>query len=741
VSQLSGRLAHVGLFKRKASDVHIHGCSNSHKPRLPNERGKEHPHSFYTNNMVRRDLGGGYRDLESGKIKADSNKRTRTKINLCRNSFEKRDGIALRQDSICLSNSSPSQSVVPTSHKGGTIRPSRREKHSKIMPTSNKDCFTPVVKEINLEDYPQISSRITESNCVDRCILARMGCNIKRCHYSPGRVDRDRKGGSYQRSRAESCPPNLEQHRYQRLRTYSNNGQRGNKICPPEGQINLTNSPQTGHRDLPTMPRKEYKISYPPSPNCPQYHRRQIEQRTTTTHGNSPISGGLQNSLQLGRGNSSGGLDGNCCQQQDSSVCQSIPRSSSRINERVYDGMESVASGVHISSPTSSDKTSAEDQELQRQINSHCSLDATISVVRRSLDIDERPLASKEPVRRNPGTRSSEQRVQQILQMDRVSFIKSFLIPTRGQAGTEIILRGYRDSSIRQAQSSWKLFQIWLKQNNPSLCSISKKTIFDFLSYLQNEKGLSARTINSHRNSLQWPMKLSFGLNLKTDDFKLFTKGIFNKAPPKPRLIPEWSINHALEMISNSYKNPKNIADLTSKTLFLTALASGNRVSELQAITRSNIRSPANNSSITLAVRHNFRRKNETMDRIPPPISFDGLGSRHPLCPVTTIKKYIEMTKHAEHKDNLFVHPKTLVPLKSGRLNYWLTKAITKFDPNHKGRAHDLRKFSFSISWARGIPLQEIVKKGFWTTPNPFLNKYCIELDKVPQCVAGTSKL
>ena len=81
-------------------------------------------------------------------------------------------------------------------------------------------------------------------------------------------------------------------------------------------------------------------------------------------------------------------------------------------------------------------------------------------------------------------------------------------------------------------------------------------------------------------------MRVGFGINLKHKELSLLIDGIFHKSPTLKKIISAWFLNQALETVVSSFKNPSNSREILLKTLLLTALACGNRVSELTAISR-----------------------------------------------------------------------------------------------------------------------------------------------------------
>ena len=53
-----------------------------------------------------------------------------------------------------------------------------------------------------------------------------------------------------------------------------------------------------------------------------------------------------------------------------------------------------------------------------------------------------------------------------------------------------------------------------------------------------------------------------------------------------------------------------------------------------------------------------------------------------------------------------------------------------------------VRKFAYSITWARRADMSHILKHGFWASAHPFLNNYLTPLEgPLPVCVAAGSKV
>ena len=319
--------------------------------------------------------------------------------------------------------------------------------------------------------------------------------------------------------------------------------------------------------------------------------------------------------------------------------------------------------------------------------------------------------------------------------MDRIHFLKEVYKASRGAKVADSLVHAFRQSSINQAETAWRAFKAWLPEH---VTVLRKRHVLEFLVFLKDNKKLSPRTILGYRHSLSIPFKEAFDINFADKDFSLLAKAQFHLSPPVPRKVPKWSLNHALESLQavRFRNNSASLEDLFLKTIFLVAIASGNRCSELAACTREGI--TFENNRVTIPTKEGFLFKNQTLDRSPPPVTFTSMTSRHQLCPSFALSVYLEKSAHLPHRNTLFVHPKSGLPLLSGRLSYWIAKAIAILDSSNKGSAHDCRKFGHSLAFTRGVLPKTILSQGFWSSINVFIHKYLIPVEEpVIPCIAG----
>ena len=252
--------------------------------------------------------------------------------------------------------------------------------------------------------------------------------------------------------------------------------------------------------------------------------------------------------------------------------------------------------------------------------------------------------------------------------MDRITFLKKMLTDQHDPQIAEVLTKARRDSTVNQQQVAWSAWQNWLKEDDER--SITKTDLLRFFIFLKEDRNLAPRTILNYRIYLSQPVELATGINLKDWEFKDLDKAFFLINPPTLKRVPSWSLDKVLELLKTRKYNTESAKslDLLRKVIFLLALASGNRVSELAAIDASAMRVEENARIIHLPVQAGFRFKNKRLGRCPPDISIKSLvrGSSE-LCPVKTLIAYKRRMNIKEGK--LLVNSRLLQETSSSVIN------------------------------------------------------------------------
>ena len=146
------------------------------------------------------------------------------------------------------------------------------------------------------------------------------------------------------------------------------------------------------------------------------------------------------------------------------------------------------------------------------------------------------------------------------------------------------------------------------------LTVLRKRHVLEFLVFLQDNKKLSPRTFLGYRHSLSIPFKEAFEINFADRD--LSTKlGSTSLRPLKESFPNGPSITLQTPRFRNS---TASLEDLFLKTIFLVAVTSGNRCSQLAACTSEGISFDSNTVIIPTIEGFLFKTKPWT-ERLQPP--------------------------------------------------------------------------------------------------------------------------
>ena len=222
------------------------------------------------------------------------------------------------------------------------------------------------------------------------------------------------------------------------------------------------------------------------------------------------------------------------------------------------------------------------------------------------------------PARRRPGRRAmgagrvAASSRENILSLSRFQFLKDLYSLSYEAPVALALSNAHRGSTRDQYEHCWKDFQHWLTSNPTK--PISKDSVLLYLNHLAQTRKLSPKTVLVYRNALKLPLLHGFNIDTSDREFSLLARSQFLQNPPPKKLIPAWNPNKVLSMLEQpEFLNHRATSHrLLMKTLFLVALATGNRVSEIAAFTRVGSKNkilPGSKKAI-IAVRPGFLYKN-----------------------------------------------------------------------------------------------------------------------------------
>ena len=305
-----------------------------------------------------------------------------------------------------------------------------------------------------------------------------------------------------------------------------------------------------------------------------------------------------------------------------------------------------------------------------------------------------------------------------------------------------------RGSTRAVYKSKWTIFVKWCKSNKVDFRSPSVNHIADFLLYLFKERNLQPSTIDGYRIAIA-DMVGSDKLNISSDENLTRLLDNFHRDKPKGRRgVPSWNLSLVLHQLTKAPFEPlrkASLKHLTFKTVFLLALGSGKRRSEIHAWLAKNIRhqgdlypSPSFLSKNQLARDGPASVAPVVIPALAPTLDKSLSGDRS-LCPVRALRYYLDRTKDScQGKELVFVYFKTgfqkdIVP---ATISSWVKQTVLlcyqlsdqKAQDLHQVRAHDVRAFAASRAFQGGISLDQILSACHWKAHNTFTQFYLKDL-------------
>ena len=214
--------------------------------------------------------------------------------------------------------------------------------------------------------------------------------------------------------------------------------------------------------------------------------------------------------------------------------------------------------------------------------------------------------------------------------------------------------------------------------------------------------------------------------------------------PRKPIPVPQWSLSlvlHALRAAPFEPIGSSSLENLTLKAVFLLALATSKRVSELHALDVREGHLIWGTNQVTLRPHPLFLAKNQVLDSVANPIVVKALteivgperGERL-NCPVRALKWYFDRTK--ERRGN---NTRLFLPLSENQsdcskrdIAKWIVQAIRaayNLSPVatrdfNRVTAHEVRAISTSLGLWAGVSVQKVIEAGTWRSNNSFTSFY-----------------
>ena len=424
-------------------------------------------------------------------------------------------------------------------------------------------------------------------------------------------------------------------------------------------------------------------------------------------------------------------------QQETGAIPLPHAKNSSRRSGRTPRQLEPVGVSVSVSS-TTDERHAASDLTFEGfhwpSIDGGSAMEGT-AVDRGVTQLVPEPVST----RRHGAGRDHRCTIDEITKVTRVEFLRRALTRSLQGEAADDIMAGHRESTTRQYQSSWKKFQEFVRQKNVQ--EINPGTPLEFASYLFHTRKLSISSILGHMAAIADPLKFAFNVSPDTRAFELMKASFFNQRPPKVKKSLQWSLHKVLAYLSSEKFTENSSTELKlQKAVFLTALASGLRVSQLAALTRlpALTKFAPGDRKVILTAHPSFIAKNERLHHRMKPTVIPALwqgDTHHALCPVAALKAYMQASG-SQSEGNLWIWPTSGRPCTPSNLAKVIVAVIEAADPGSAPTAHEVRKYASSLAFLRSLDIEEVQEAGQWASCSTFITNYLNTQLQDTRCVA-----
>ena len=300
-----------------------------------------------------------------------------------------------------------------------------------------------------------------------------------------------------------------------------------------------------------------------------------------------------------------------------------------------------------------------------------------------------------------------------------------------------------RGSTRSVYEAKWTIFTKWCLSNQVDFRAPPLKAIADFLLHLFQDKKLQPGTIDGYRSAITDKPRNST-INVSKDENLTRLLDSFHRDRPKGRRgIPSWNLSLVLHQLTKAPFEPlkeASLKHLTFKTVFLLALGSGKRRSEIHAWLHKNIRHQSDWSKVSLYPSPSFLSKNQLAKEGPDSVdtvvipalapSLDkSLKGDRSLCLVRALCYYLDRTSDLrQNKELVFVSFKKGFDkdISPATISSWIKQTVIlcyelsdqEVLTLHQVKALDIKAFQ------SGISLEQILSACHWKSHNTFTQFY-----------------
>jgi len=264
-----------------------------------------------------------------------------------------------------------------------------------------------------------------------------------------------------------------------------------------------------------------------------------------------------------------------------------------------------------------------------------------------------------------------------------------------------------------------------------------------------HQRPLSLSAVKGYRSALNTVFRAAGQVHL-LEDYRLSNlfRAFGVDRPVTKTLFPGWDLPLVLRSLLEVPYEPlggSSVKDLTKKTVFLLALASGRRRGELAALSTGplHLRFARDYSTVTFLPSVHFRSKTQKPLQpsaswvIPALTPLVGLEPDRLLCPVRALRCYLQrtLTSPLRRPESQLFLPTSANVLRTSpaMVSRWIQQVVMRaylLEPqasdsdNARITAHEVRALAASWTASNSVPLEEVLQAASWQHATTFTSHY-----------------
>ncbi|KAM9325375.1 uncharacterized protein PAF06_001534 [Gastrophryne carolinensis] len=304
----------------------------------------------------------------------------------------------------------------------------------------------------------------------------------------------------------------------------------------------------------------------------------------------------------------------------------------------------------------------------------------------------------------------------------------------------------------------WRAYIDWCESRSLPCREFLVSRVLEFLQH-GLDLGLKLSTLKGQVSALSIFFQKTFAQHSL---IKTFFQGVTHVRPPRKPMVPVWDLNLVLSALQGPPFEPIHeaaLAVLTLKVVFLVAITSVRRVSELAALSIQPPYFERHRDKVVFRFKPDFLPKvvsafHLNQDIVLPSLCPNPSNPKervlHSLDVVRCVKSYLVTTQAFRKMDALFVVPhgprKGLAPAKS-TISKWIRQAVVQAyttkgkTPPFRLNAHSTRAVGASWAFQHQASVEQVCKAATWSSVHTFTKFYKVDVKASADAVFGRKVL